>query len=62
MEGVTRQKVEVGQLEFWEEGRFSLQSSPRQKGNRTQSKQDVTASLKRVPIHVANTDKNYGII
>ena len=28
----------------------------------TQSKQDVTASPKKVPSHVANTDKNYGLI
>ncbi|KAH0503596.1 GATA zinc finger domain-containing protein 1 [Microtus ochrogaster] len=33
--------------EFWEEERFSLQSSPRHRGSQTQSKQDVTASLKK---------------
>ena len=30
--------------------------------SQTQSKQDVTASLKKVPNHVANTDKYYGLI
>ena len=28
----------------------------------TQRKQDVTASPKKVPSHMANTDKNYGLI
>ena len=28
----------------------------------TQSKQDVTASPKKVPSHVANSDKNNGLI
>ena len=60
--GVTRQEVEVEQQEFWEEGSFSLQSSPRQREIQTQSKQDVTASPKKVPSHVANTDKNYELI
>ena len=47
--------------EFWEEERFSLQSSSNT-GRQTQSKQDVTASPKKAPCHVANTDKNYGLI
>ena len=28
----------------------------------TQKKQDVTTSLKKIPSHVANTEKNYGLI
>ena len=48
--------------EFWEEERVGLQSSPRQRGNQRKSKQDVTASPKKVPSHVANTDKNNGLI
>ena len=48
--------------EFWEEERFSLQLSPRNRGSQTQSKQDVTASPKKVPSHMANIDKNNGPI
>ena len=58
----TRQEVEVGQCEFCEEGSFSLQLSPRLRGSQTQSKQDVTASLKNVLSHVANTGKNYELM
>ena len=28
----------------------------------TQKKQDKSASMKKVPSHIANTDKNYGLI
>ncbi|KAH0521722.1 Laforin [Microtus ochrogaster] len=42
--------------EFWEEGSFLC--SPVQ----TQKKQDVTTLLKKVLSHVANTDKNNGLI
>ena len=38
------------------------QSSPRDRGSQTQSKQDVTASPNKVLSHVANTDKNYELI
>ena len=44
-------------------GRGKFQSAVvTQRGNHTQSKQDVTASPKKVPSHMANTDKNYGLI
>ena len=38
---------------FWEEESLSLQATQMQR------KQDETASLMKVPSHVANTDKNY---
>ena len=44
--------------EFWEEERLTQSAVITQ----TQRKQDENASLIKVPSHVANTDKNYGLI
>ena len=40
-------------------GRGKIQSAA---VTQTQRKQDENASLKKVPSHVANIDKNYGLI
>ena len=50
--------MEAGQGEQENSGKKKSQSVV---VTQTQSKQDVTAPLKKVPSHVANTDKNYGI-
>ena len=42
--------------EFWEEEYQSAVIT------QTQNKQDVTASLKKVASHMANTDKYYGLL
>ena len=55
----TRQELEAGQGEkeySRKKEAFSAVVSPPQK------KQDVTASLKKVPSHVANIGKNNGLI
>ena len=48
--------------EFWEKERVSLELSPRHRGSQTQNKQEVIALPKKVPSHVAHTDKYYGLI
>ena len=60
--GMNRQNGAVRAGEFWEEERVSLQLSPRHRRSQTQRKQNVTASPKKVPSQVTNTDKDYGLI
>ena len=55
----TRQEVEAGQGDQENYGKRKAQSEVI---IQTQRKQGVTASLKNVPSHVANTGKNYGLI
>ena len=50
------QEVEAGQRNM---GRGKFQSGVMTQMQKTQ---DVTASPKKVPSHVANTDKNYGLM
>ena len=57
--GATRQEVEVGNENRRILGRGKMLSVA---VTQLQRKQDVTASPKKVPSHVANTDKNYGLI
>ena len=57
--GSTKQEIEVGQGEQENSGRRKVQSIVI---IQTQRKQDVTASPKNVPSHMANTDKYYGLM
>ena len=56
---MTRQEVEAGQQEQENSGKTKGQIAAI---TQTQRKQDVNASLIMVPIHMADTDKNYGLI
>ena len=58
--GTTRQEVEAGQGEQENSGKEEAHSSAVLA--LTQQKEDVTASLKKVPSHVANIDENNGLI
>ena len=58
--GTTRQEVEVGQGEQENSGKRKAWSAALL--IQPQKKQDVTASPNKVPSHVANTDKNNGLI
>ena len=57
--GTTRQEVEVGQREQENSGKKEAHSSAVL--TQLQKKQDVTASLKKVPSHVAHIGKNNGL-
>ena len=56
----TRQEVEVGQREQENSGKEEAHFSPVL--SQPQKKEDAIACLKRVPSHVANMDKNNGLI
>ena len=56
----TRQEVEVGQGEQENSGKEEAHSSPVL--SQSQKKEDVIAPLKKVLSHVANIDKNNGLI
>ena len=58
--GTTRLEIEAGQGEQENSGKREAWSTV--VVTHPQKKQDVTALLKKVPSHVANIDKNNGLI